>query len=81
MLMAMSGDEEKKARDQFEKNINDVDSDNIEYALRKGRSKVQEFGAERMLNMMLVCARRCSGGARNVMLEECSPGWVRSMAR
>ena len=42
--MTISRDEERKAREQFETSTNDVDSERIEYASRKGRRKVQRFG-------------------------------------
>lgn len=42
--MAMSKEQEKKAREQFENDIKDVDSDDVEYASKKGQSKVNKFG-------------------------------------
>ncbi|WP_439438175.1 YkvA family protein [Salinivibrio costicola] len=42
--MAMSHEQEKKAREQFEKDIKDVNNDDVEYASKKGQSKVNKFG-------------------------------------
>lgn len=42
--MAMSKEQEKKAREQFENDIKDVDNDDVEYASKKGQSKVNKFG-------------------------------------
>ncbi|OOF29810.1 YkvA family protein [Salinivibrio proteolyticus] len=42
--MAMSNEQEKKAREQFERDIKDVNNDDVEYASKKGQSKVNKFG-------------------------------------
>ena len=42
--MTLSSDGERKAREQFETNTDNVDSERIKYASRQGRRKVQGFG-------------------------------------
>ncbi|HET8802422.1 MAG TPA: YkvA family protein [Marinobacter sp.] len=42
--MSMSKEQEQKARQQFENDIKDVDNDDVEYASKKGQSKINKFG-------------------------------------
>ncbi len=42
--MEMSKEQEEKARRQFEEDIKNVDQDDVEYASKKGQSKINEFG-------------------------------------
>ena len=42
--MSLTHEQEKKAREQFENDINNVDLDDVEYASKKGYSKINEFG-------------------------------------
>ncbi len=42
--MGMTKEQEEKARKQFEENIKNVDENDVEYASKKGQSKINEFG-------------------------------------
>ena len=42
--MGMTKEQQEKARKRFEEDIKDVDQDDVEYASKKGQSKVNEFG-------------------------------------
>ena len=42
--MSLTHEQEKKAREQFKNDINNVDLDDVEYASKKGYSKINEFG-------------------------------------
>ena len=42
--MGLSKEQQLKARQQFEQDIKDVNEDDIEYASKKGTSKINDFG-------------------------------------
>lgn len=42
--MEMTKEQEEKARRQFEEDIKNVNQDDVEYASKKGQSKINEFG-------------------------------------
>ena len=42
--MEMTKEQEEQARKQFEENIKNVDESDVEYASKKGQSKINEFG-------------------------------------
>ena len=41
--MQLTKEQEDQAKKRFEENINNVDNDDIEYAVKKGLQKIQEF--------------------------------------
>jgi len=41
--MSLSSEQEEKARKQFQDNIEDVDTDDVDYASKKGQSKVNKL--------------------------------------
>lgn len=42
--MSLSKEQEQKAKSQFYEDIQDVEEEDVEYASRKGQSKVNQFG-------------------------------------
>jgi len=42
--MALTKEQEEKARQQFAEDIKDVDNDDVEYASKKGNTKIKKFG-------------------------------------
>lgn len=42
--MGLTKEQKIKAREQFERDLKNVDSDDVEYASKKGYSKINEFG-------------------------------------